>query len=88
MTPRYNHPLWESMGRSTHFSSHRTLIRAVAKRSRLRFMKIKRLILFAVVAGAAVAAYLKQQQQQPAGPEDIWKPVDPLRPFGDRSDTQ
>ena len=76
------------MGRSTHFSPHLTLIRAVAKRSRLRFMKIKRLILLAAVVGAAVAAYLKQQQQQPAGPEDIWKPVDPLRPFGDRSDTQ
>lgn len=51
-------------------------------------MKIKRLLLLAAIAGAAVAAYAQKQQKEAAGTEDIWKPVDPLRPFGDRSESQ
>lgn len=51
-------------------------------------MNIKRLLVLAAVAGAAVAAYLQKQQQEVATEENIWKPVDPLRPFGDRTDEQ
>ena len=51
-------------------------------------MKIKRLLLLAAGAGAAAAAYLQKQQQEVTADENIWKPVDPLRPFGDRTDTR
>jgi len=75
------------MGRSTHFDLNRPRTQ-VASRSTLTPMKIKRLILVAAIVGGAVAAYMKQQEQQSTGSEDIWKPVDPMRPFGERSDTQ
>ncbi len=51
-------------------------------------MKIKRLLLLAAVAGTAAAVLMQKKQQSEAAPENIWKPVDPLRPYGDRSEEQ
>ncbi len=49
-------------------------------------MKFRKWLLVAAAAGG-VAAYLqKQKQQQLATDQEIWKPVDPLRPFGPRSE--
>lgn len=49
-------------------------------------MKIRKLMFFAAAAGAVAAFVQKQQKVAPEAASDIWKPVDPLRPFGQRED--
>ncbi len=52
----------------------------------MNVMTFRKWLLVAAAAGG-VAAYLqKQKQQQLASEQEIWKPVDPLRPFGPRSE--
>lgn len=52
-------------------------------------MKLRKFVFLAAAAGA-VAAFVqkKQQQEAPEAAADIWKPVDPLRPFGERDDEE
>lgn len=47
-------------------------------------MKLRKWILFALAA-SGIAAYVQKRKQLATPTEEgIWKPVDPLRPFGER----
>jgi len=51
-------------------------------------MKLRKFVFLAAAAGAVAAFLQKQQQESPEATADIWKPVDPLRPFGQRDDEE
>lgn len=49
-------------------------------------MKLRKLFLFGAIAAAVAAVMQKQRKLDATTPDGIWKPVDPLRPYGDRSE--
>lgn len=48
-------------------------------------MKLRRILFLLTVIGAVIA--LVQRLMEEPDQNDIWKPADPLRPYGDREAT-
>ncbi|MDH3307548.1 MAG: hypothetical protein OEO77_08550 [Acidimicrobiia bacterium] len=49
-------------------------------------MKLRKLFVVGAIAAAAAALLQKQRKLEASTPDGIWKPVDPLRPYGDRKE--